>query len=557
MKSIYSACVFMLLACALSWAQNPIPLLIQPLVPASVAPGSGAFTLTVNGAGFTSNATVYWKGSLRSTTVVSPSTVQAKITAEDVASAGIAWVTVGNLGKGEVQSNVVYFPIRTSAKGFGFLPRSIQNVTNSGTIIVGDFNNDGLLDFAVGGIKTIQVFLGKGNGTFQPPIATNSGGTVYGMAVGDFNGDGKLDLAAVTTNPYCCRLNVFLGKGNGAFTRLKGIVVKPDIGTVLTSADFNGDGKLDLYFSIGISSGILLGLGDGTFSIGPGGNGPLPRGTGYPAISDFNGDGNLDFAVAGIDYHGQHVVDVFLGKGDGSFGQKVVYPVAFGGDSVAAADVNGDGKVDLVTDGVSVLFGNGDGTFRKGGGITSGSSGSTSIGDFNGDGNLDIAAGSSILLGDGNGKFQKPLTFAGLSSGSPNGFATSLGGFNADGDLDLIGVDALNDALTLSVQVPAYFTPIDLDFGQVTVGTTSPPLNAALTNFGAKPLVNVTVNITGTNSADFAQTNNCGAIVLPNGNCKIQTTFTPSLVGSESAALNFTYKGSAPLSMPLSGTGTQ
>ena len=126
------------------------------------------------------------------TTVVSPSTVQAKITAEDVANASIAWVTSGNLGKGEVQSNVVYFPIRTSAKGFGFLPRSIQNVTNSGTIIVGDFNNDGLLDFAVGGIKTIQVFLGKGNGTFQPPIATNSGGTVYGMAVGDFNGDGKL-----------------------------------------------------------------------------------------------------------------------------------------------------------------------------------------------------------------------------------------------------------------------------------------------------------------------------------------------------------------------------
>ncbi len=129
MKSVHSACLFMLLVCALGRAQNPIPLLIQPLVPASVAPGSGAFTLTVNGAGFTSNATVYWKGSLRSTTVVSPSTVQAKITAADVARAGVAWVTVGNLGTGEVQSNVVYFPIRTSAKGLGFLPRSVQNVT--------------------------------------------------------------------------------------------------------------------------------------------------------------------------------------------------------------------------------------------------------------------------------------------------------------------------------------------------------------------------------------------------------------------------------------------
>jgi len=149
------------------------------------------------------------------------------------------------------------------------------------------------------------------------------------------------------------------------------------------------------------------------------------------------------------------------------------------------------------------------------------------------------------------------MMFAGLSSGSPNGFATSIGGFNADGDLDLLGVDALNDALTLSVQVPAYFTPINLDFGQLTVGTTSSPLSAALTNFGTKPLANATVNITGTNSADFAQTNNCGTTVPPDGSCKIQTTFTPSLVGPETAALNFTYKGSAPLSMPLSGTGTQ
>jgi FG-GAP-like repeat len=551
MKLLHLVRICVLLLGALALAQSPIPLINQPLVPASVAPGSAAFTLTVNGTGFTSNAVVYWNGSLRPTTVVSSSTVQAQITAADVAKASVAWVTVGNLGAGAVVSNVVYFPVRTSVKGVGFLPRSIQNVTNSGTVVVGDFNNDGLLDFAIGGVKTIQVFLGKGNGTFQPPIATNSRGMVYGMAVGDFNGDGNLDMAAVTANPHCCRLNVFLGKGNGTFTRIKDLPVGPDIGTVLTSADFNGDGKLDLYFSSGIASATLLGLGDGTFSIGPGGATMLPRGTGYPAIADFNGDGNLDFAVAGVDYHGQHVVDVFLGKGDGSFAAKLVYPVSSAGDSVAAADVNGDGKVDLVTDGVSVLLGNGDGTFRKGWDAMLGFEGSVNIGDFNGDGKLDIAAGSSILLGNGKGDFQKPLTFAGLFSRSP----ISIGGFNADGGLDVLGVDVLSGALTLAVQVPVYFTPTNLDFGSQLIGTTSPPQPAALTSFGTKPLA-VTIDITGANAADFAQTNNCGKSLPPNGGCKIQTTFTPSLVGNESASLNVSYTGSAPLSMPLSGTGT-
>ena len=134
MKSIFFAWITVLLVSAMGWAQNPIPLLIQPLVPASVAPGSGAFTLTVNGQVSHQTPRCYWNGSLRSTTVVSPSTVQAKITATDVANAGIAWVTVGNLGKGEVQSNVVYFPVRTAAKGLGFLPRSVQNLARPGTI---------------------------------------------------------------------------------------------------------------------------------------------------------------------------------------------------------------------------------------------------------------------------------------------------------------------------------------------------------------------------------------------------------------------------------------
>jgi hypothetical protein len=216
MKLIYFAYFYVLLVSALAVGQsNPVPLISQPLVPASAAPRGKGFTLTINGTGFTSTAEVYWNGSLRPTTVVSASTLQAQISAADIAKPGFGWVTVGNLGAGEIQSNVVYFPIRAAAKGVGFLPRSIQNVANPGPVVVGDFNNDGLLDFATPGI---DVFLGKGNGTFQLPVST-SAPDLDSMVAGDFNGDGNLDLAVIHDGHY---LSVFLGNGQGTFPTVLG-----------------------------------------------------------------------------------------------------------------------------------------------------------------------------------------------------------------------------------------------------------------------------------------------------------------------------------------------
>jgi hypothetical protein len=137
-----------------------------------------------------------------------------------------------------------------------------------------------------------------------------------------------------------------------------------------------------------------------------------------------------------------------------------------------------------------------------------------------------------------------------------SGFPISMGGFNANGNLDLFGINALNGTLSIFDQRPLYFTPTNLDFGSQGVGTTSPPQTASLTNFGAKKLVISSITITGPNSADFAQGNNCGSGLPSNKSCQSQITFTPSLVGNESASLNVTYQGSAPFSMPLSGIGT-
>src|SRR5258708_21912978 len=92
-------------------AQNPVPLVNQPLVPDAAAPGSASFTLTVNGAGFVSSSGVNWNGSPRITTFVSGSQLTAAIPASDIGTASTAVVTVVNPGPGGGASNVISFPI--------------------------------------------------------------------------------------------------------------------------------------------------------------------------------------------------------------------------------------------------------------------------------------------------------------------------------------------------------------------------------------------------------------------------------------------------------------
>jgi hypothetical protein len=551
MARLRLACVLIILASAVLLAQsNPVPFITQPLVPVSVAPGSGGFTLTVNGAGFGPNAEVYWNGSIRSTTVLSVDTVQAQITAADVAKDGTGWVTVAN--PGGVFSNVVYLPIRVSALGLGFLETD-SPISALGPVVAGDFNNDGKLDAAVAGDGgTFAIFLGTGQGTFGSPIVNNSKITnVRQMVTGDFNGDGNLDLAVQNGT----EIGIYLGKGDGTFT-LKRSFAGPPRNSNLAVADFNGDGKIDLYVE-GRSSYfvIYLGNGDGTFNYGYEGYFNCNRGApGTPAVADFNGDGLLDLAV--IDRCNGGSVHVFLNNGAGFTEEKKSYFIdKFGGQNIAAADVNGDGKVDLVTDGVSVLLGNGDGTFKNDGGILSNSGNlSINVGDFNGDGKLDIAAGQSLLLGNGDGTFQAPLIFAGLPSAMP----LSMGDFNGDGKLDLIGIaGSATWNLSFYEQVRVYLTPQDFQFGDQNVGTTSPPQTASVTNFSGNPLVITKINITGSNFKDFGQTNDCGSGLPPNGSCTIQVTFTPSLVGNEIALLNVTYQAAGTLTMPLYGTGVQ
>jgi dienelactone hydrolase len=264
----------------------------------------------------------------------------------------------------------------------------------------------------------------------------------WDAGVGDFNGDGKLDLAV--PNNADNTVSILAGKGDGTFSPL-GTVATGLAPQAITVADLNADGKLDLAVAnqgAGTVT-ILLGKGDGTFTRQDYVTGPDPQ---TVAVADFNGDGKLDLAVSDYGPPGTlSTVSILLGNGDGTFQPQVAYPAGESPIGVLVGDFNRDGKLDLaVVDNsgyLSILLGKGDGTFGSAVSYTTGANSRVGVvADLNGDGKLDLAIANytdsdvSILFGNGDGSFQAPVNY------SVGGNPADLRGadFNGDGRLDLV-----------------------------------------------------------------------------------------------------------------------
>jgi hypothetical protein len=303
------------------------------------------------------------------------------------------------------------------------------------SIAAGDFNGDGKPDLAVAYDGNLFIMLNNGSGGFQPPVSSLAG--VGSVTVGDFNGDGKLDLAVTWSKGVA----ILLGNGDGTF-RPPVQYFAGKYPEFIAAGDFNGDGTLDLAVADDSNSvSIVLGNGDGTFR--PGAEYEMNWEPYWVGVADFNGDGNLDLAVVNLLSPGQGHVSMLLGNGDGTFRAGGSYPGQLGSFiNAAVADLNGDGTPDLVVGSV-VLLGNGDGTFHEMAGL--GDFGPVAIADFNGDGKPDIAEGSFINLGNGDGTFQPPINFV---AGNSSSWA-AVADFNGDGKPDLAIINALSADITL------------------------------------------------------------------------------------------------------------
>jgi len=349
------------------------------------------------------------------------------------------------------------------------------------------------------GSDNVTVMLGNGNGTLQTAVSYAAGRQPMFVAVGDFNGDGRADLVVLNSNG--ANVSVLLANAAGLSTVTTLLPATPNpsqygqpvtliadvapsnaTGQVefLDGSNVVGVGTLNLAGSAQISirslpsgatslravyagvPGVWLPSQSGAVNqvVNPVAPSGLAAAISYAAGShpnsvtagDFNGDGKADLAVANF---GSNDVSILLGIGNGTFRMAVNYAVGIHPYSAAVGDFNGDGKPDLAVanwgsmpgsvSNVSVLLGNGDGTFQAAINYTAGTNPqSVAVADFNGDGKPDLVVANwgsgdfSVFLGNGDGTFRPALGFkTGLvADGSP--VSVAVGDFNGDGFADAV-----------------------------------------------------------------------------------------------------------------------
>jgi hypothetical protein len=411
-----------------------------------------------------------------------------------------------------------------------FLPPVVYatDVDGGGPFAIADLNGDGNPDVVMGGDGGVEfntyilsVLLGNGNGTFQTPIVQEPGlSNVYSLAVADVNGDGIPDV--IEGNPFIASLNyaagvsVLLGNGDGTFQSPMSFAVSGQDPVSIAVADLNGDGKPDIvevsYFGIyGSSISVLLGNGDGTFQPQVTYN-PQSASVAWVAIADVNGDGKPDLVIAntcGMAYNcypdAEGSVSVLLGNGNGTFQSAVAY------------DSGGSGATVLPWPGMNAL----------------------AVADVNGDGKPDVAVvnnGSDtvdVLLNNGNGTFRTAVGYATDGTGPDS---VAIEDVNGDGKPDLVVVNMCTGALEGVFCPGEAVMSVLLGNGD---GTFQPALTYPLPGPSGTPADGIVVTALNSGGRPDAVTELAGINVLINNTGPASTTATltsslnPSIYGQK------------------------
>ncbi len=463
-------------------------------------------------------------------------------------------------------------------------------------IAVADFNGDGNADVVVAnsGSHSLSLLLGNGDGTFEPPItlslspvrpvSINDIPQPVTVATGDFNGDGKQDIAVGFTNTTVS-VQILFGNGDGTFSA--GVNQQQVSNLVdnfqLTVGDFNEDGRLDI--AAATDAGLLVLLNDGSGTLRTTSTQPFSGSfTTHFATGYINGDKHLDIVAI----LGDGSVQETLGNGDGTFQTPITIPfpastsVAAVG-SIALGDFNQDGRPDLVF----VEFGNTstgappaihinlqrlDGTFTGAQLTLTPTVHPTSVlvGDFNGDGQTDIAVLSGLLpsdpnavviyLGQGILNFAPPTSFnvsflpnALLSASLTNSPALDL--ITADLNANAISVLVNHGANTLSLSSST--NPSALSQPVTLTATVQPKFSASGSLSGAVMFTDGPA-ILGTSSVSSSGSGSITARFNATGNHSVRAAFTgnSNFVASSASLVQVVNKAAASVSLSSSSNPT-
>ncbi|MHB1959876.1 MAG: FG-GAP-like repeat-containing protein [Acidobacteriaceae bacterium] len=457
-----------------------------------------------------------------------------------------------------------------------------QNVAYGGlnsiapTFAVGDFNGDGKPDILTdvmsnNNIQGMALLAGDGQGNFaQGP--TIKGDYPLALVSADMNGDSHLDAVFIGYSSGNYTLDVALGNGDGTFQAATNVLLPSGKFNDFVVGDFNGDGKPDVMVTMTSFSTnadaiyLFLGNGDGTLQ-SPVSIDTPPQAYGI-AAGDFNGDGKLDFAVTNTSNGSANTtgaVLVYLNKGSGTFAKPVSYAANMFPGPIAVADVNLDGKPDLVVASsdnaavtssnpfgphgtLNVLLGKGDGTFQTAlsSPLNDPSYSNIAVADMNQDGIPDVVVGddgrpffyTQILYGKGDGTF-------------PTGNSLQMG-LNSQ---SVTAVDVNGDKRPdLLLTTGTSYASLDVFTNQYS-GKTISTLPATTTALSVSPnpaVAGQTVTFTAQVSASSGTTVPTGTVNFMNGSTQLGTgtldssgaaTYTTSSLSTGSYPITAVYSG--------------